>query len=290
MRLFLPCARARSARRRTPRRCRASRRRPRRSPARGCRRRRSAPGSARSRGSRRRPRRRPRRATVDSIPVRSPPMVQPRIAPQVRRHTSPVGVESRGPASARPSRSGMKLSPRSRADWSAIATPASTSPKTRASTAGHRLSSAYARVFSPQPNGESHVSHELSMRCRSSLGVPSALPMPQKQEGDDEHPHGERVRAARRAHELAGDESDAEEGDADARRRRSRRPSLRCVALPGAEERERGERGEDDVRDEPVDRRRDDGGRADRRASPRPARRDPAPRPCACGARRGRCS
>ncbi len=142
----------------------------------------------------------------------APPTTQPMIDPVVRRHTSACGEDSPRRACAGPRRSAMKLSPMSRADCSSVATTASTRPKPTASTTGHTRSLVEGRVCSAQPKGESHTSHELSIRVRSSLGVPAALPRPRIRNVATRIQTVSALRAAGRAHQLRGEEPDAEEG------------------------------------------------------------------------------
>ncbi len=86
------------------------------------------------------------------------------IDPADSRQTSAVVEPSAACASTRPTRSATKLEPTSRTPCRAMAATAKASPTSLHSTSGHRLSSAKGREFSAHPNGESHVSQELSMR------------------------------------------------------------------------------------------------------------------------------
>ena len=104
----------------------------------------------------------------------------------------------------------------------------------------------------------------------------------------EQHPHRERVRAAGGAHELRRRQADAEE-----RRRRPRRPPRPATNEPGGvqpgadQARARRAPPSSDVRDEAVQRASPAAAWCGRRAWPRRARRDPAPRPCGCAERPG---
>ena len=191
----------------------------------------------------------------------------------------------------RPSRSGTKLSPRSRTDWRAMATPARTRPKTRARTRGPQVVLVRRRGCSrPSRRARATSGHELSIRCRSSLGVPIALPMPRT---------GRCTTRIQTAREFAPREVRMiwpamspmpRKATADGPAATPATVARRVAVESGREEPESDERGEDDVREDAVDHGRDHAGSCDPQASRRPARRGPAPRPCACGARRGTCS
>ena len=81
-------------------------------------------------------------------------------------------------ASARPDRACSSAAPISRAACNAVASAANATAAARAHASGQSRLSEKGREFSIQPKGESQASHELVIRCRSPLGVPSALPIP----------------------------------------------------------------------------------------------------------------
>ena len=227
------------------------------------------------------------------MPASSPPMVQPRIAPHVRRQTRPVGVESSGRASARAEPLGDEAPAEvARRDCSAMATPRAASPTTRREDGGPpQVVVEGARVLAPAEGREPrepralHAAAGRRSACRSHCRCPQSRNVTTRIQTASEF--------APRDVRMSWPATSPMPRNVDADRADGRRPpgSQPSTPRPTREEGERSSarRGAKFAM-RPCDRGRHDGQSCGRRESRRPARRGPAPRPCACAARRGRCS